>query len=385
VSDAIYPFFKGGKEVRYHELIAHLVAAGVHVDVYTMHWWDGPRERHQDGVTYRAICKVWPMYVHERRSIIQALAFAVATLKLMFRPFDLIDADHMPYLQLLPLRLVASFRRRPLIVSWHEWWGKAYWTEYLGKAGPVAASVERLSARLADHIVTMTVGTEAKLCSAGVPATRVSVHPLGVNRASIEAAPPSDMSYDVVYVGRLIQHKGVDVLLRALAQLRDEGTTATCGIAGTGPEEGRLRGLCAALDLDRQVDFLGHLESRVEVFGLIKAARLFAYPSVREGYGLAVAEALACGTLVVTFDHPENEARHLLGADSVSVACQPTVAGLAEALLSVLSVDTSVTAAPGTDRVQDWGSRAEDLLRLYRAQVRSHMSVNAGRERSHHP
>jgi len=55
VSDAIYPYHCGGKELRYHELIAAL-AESCDVHVYTMNWWAGPRVRHEGNVTRLAVC-----------------------------------------------------------------------------------------------------------------------------------------------------------------------------------------------------------------------------------------------------------------------------------------------------------------------------------------
>ena len=132
MSDAVYPWHKGGKEVRYWALNAGLARAGFDVHVYTMHWWDGPRDQVTDGVSYHAICRRRELYTGERRSIVQALVFAVACLRLLGRRFDAIEADHMPYLQLFPRRVVATLKRVPLFVTWHEVWGPAYWQEYLG-------------------------------------------------------------------------------------------------------------------------------------------------------------------------------------------------------------------------------------------------------------
>ena len=77
VSDAIYPYNKGGKELRYHEITSRLADAGWDVNVYTMHWWDGPRERVENGITYRALCRRQGLYSGGRRSIFQAFAFSL--------------------------------------------------------------------------------------------------------------------------------------------------------------------------------------------------------------------------------------------------------------------------------------------------------------------
>ena len=77
VTDGIYPYFKGGKEVRFHQLLRRLAGPEVEIDVFTMHWWDGPRDRQEDGLSLHAICRNWCMYAGERRSVLQALMFAL--------------------------------------------------------------------------------------------------------------------------------------------------------------------------------------------------------------------------------------------------------------------------------------------------------------------
>ena len=63
--------------------------------------------------------------------------------------------------------------------------------------------------------------------------------------------------------------------------------------------------------------FYGSLEHTRDVYGLIKSSSVFVLPSVREGFGIVVVEALACGVPVITTDHPDNQAR-LLVEDGVT-------------------------------------------------------------------
>jgi diadenosine tetraphosphatase ApaH/serine/threonine PP2A family protein phosphatase len=127
VTDALYPWHMGGKEVRYLQLINLLPSHNMDVVVYSMKWWDKlpPAAHFDDGsLTYRAICPRIPLYRGQRRSITQAIIFAFSTFRLLTQKFDVIEADHMPYLQLVPLRLVAWSKRVPLVITWNEVWGK---------------------------------------------------------------------------------------------------------------------------------------------------------------------------------------------------------------------------------------------------------------------
>ncbi len=349
VSDAVFPYHTGGKETRYRHIIAQLCDQGHQVTVYTMHWWPGPKTKTTDGVEYRAIMGRSPLYKGTRRSISEALRFALACFQ-MVRPrykYDVLEADHMPYLQLVPLRLVAAVRRVPLVVSWHELWGAEYWRKYLGRLGVVAAAVERLATTLPRLIITVSPETRDRLVRSGVPADKVVTVTPGVDFATIAAAPPS-AGYDLLFAGRLIAHKGVAMAIEAVDLLRRQGVPCTFGIVGVGPEADRLKQQSEALGLTGQVAFLGYLEDEVALFSLMKGSRLFLLPSLREGFGLAIIEALAAGVPTITVNHPDNYAQRLVVEGETGWVCDPTATALADAIAKGLStpMDVMAYAAP---------------------------------------
>jgi len=365
VTDGLYPYFKGGKEVRFHQLLGRLAGPDVQIDVFTMHWWDGPRDRRENGVSLHAICRKWSMYAGERRSLIQALMFALACTRLITVEADVIDADHMPYLQLLPLKVVSRLRGIPLIVTWHEWWGQTYWRSYLGRLGQMAAHIERFVVSLADCLIVPTEQTATRMTAAGVDRETIAVLPSGIDTDAIALVSPAQRCYDIVFVGRLLHHKGADMLLEALKELRERGDRrVSCAIVGEGPEKPQLEQLVHRLGLSADVEFLGRLESQESVFALIKSATVFALPTTREGFGIAVAEALACGTQVVTTDHDDNHARHLIENGVTGYLCDPTVGSLADALEKALSCPLSTEQVRGS-AMPGWQSVADRLGAIY--------------------
>ena len=106
ISDAVYPWNTGGKEVRHHELLTRLARGQFVVTIYTMRWWEGGRSTVVDGIRYVAICPRLQLYVGRRRSILQALIFALCTLSVVVRRFDVVEVDAIPLLPLFPMRLV---------------------------------------------------------------------------------------------------------------------------------------------------------------------------------------------------------------------------------------------------------------------------------------
>lgn len=322
VSDALYPWHKGGKEVRYLHLLNSLPEHDMDVVVYSMKWWDESPDiitTSFGSLSYRAICPRVPMYRGVRRSFAQALLFATSTLRLLTRNFDVIEADHMPYLQLLPLRAVAWIKRVPLVITWHEVWGKEGWRTYIGRIGFVAAFVERFCIRLPDRIVAVSVGTAEKLVAAGARRDRVTVIPNPLDLEQLLAIIAQSPAPELLFVGRLLEHKHADLAVEATQILVARGHDVHLGIVGVGPEESRLRAQVASLGLDARVTFLSTIDSQLDLWSLIRGSKVMMAPSVREGFGLVVAESLALGTPVICALHPENESSNLVGPATGSI------------------------------------------------------------------
>jgi glycosyltransferase involved in cell wall biosynthesis len=348
VADAVFPYHLGGREVRYHELTTRLAeAASIHI--YTMQWWQGERELVDGNITFHAISRLHPMYAGGRRSIRQALFFALACAKMLGKRFDVLDADHIPYFQILVLRVIASVKRRRLVVTWHEVWGKDYWREYLGWLGAGAWLVEWLAMRLPDHIIAASPQTADRLRSVLGTQASITVAPNGVDLDAIRDTYPDSSATDVVVVGRLIDHKRIGMLLDAIALLHAEGLPATCRVIGDGPERDALKGHAEALGLSEAVDFRHDVREQKEVYALVKAAKAAVFPSDREGFGAAVLEALACGVPVVTTSSPDNLSQHLAKRSVRGHICEPSPAAIAKTLKPLLA-----ETATGSGLVDDW-------------------------------
>ena len=74
----------------------------------------------------------------------------------------------------------------------------------------------------------------------------------------------------------------------------------------------RLGVLAQKLNLEKNIKFLGLLEDHDDVYAIIKSSKVFVLPSAREGFGIVVIEANACGIPVITVDHKDNAARDLI-------------------------------------------------------------------------
>jgi len=335
VSDAIFPYHRGGKELRYHEVIRR-ISTRFDVHIYTMRWWGRAGSQPLDGAQLHAISPLLPLYVKDRRSLIQAFRFGLACFRMLKYDFDVLEADHIPFFNILILRLVTAIKRKHFIVTWHEVWGQAYWRQYLGPFGFAAWLIEELAMRLPDHIIAASPQTAQRLRESGVTCP-ITVVPNGIDLDEVASAHPDPTPTDLVVVGRLIAHKRVDMLLDAIAKLRAEGLALTCRVIGNGPEELELRRKAEQLAITDLVEFRHDVAEQSDVYGMLKAAKICVFPSEREGFGIAVLESLACGMPVITTSATDNMARHLVMRSARGTVCEPSMEGLVSAIRATIT------------------------------------------------
>jgi glycosyltransferase involved in cell wall biosynthesis len=141
----------------------------------------------------------------------------------------------------------------------------------------------------------------------------------------------------VIYLGRLVETKGVDELIKAWALVLQAVPDARLVIAGTGPPkfaEG-LRKQTEVLGIERSVEFCGFVTEQ-EKNERLDQASVFAFPSKEEGWGIVLAEAMAHGLACVTYDLPAY--RHVFTSGR-RWAALGDVAGFARSIVELLTSD----------------------------------------------
>jgi glycosyltransferase involved in cell wall biosynthesis len=137
----------------------------------------------------------------------------------------------------------------------------------------------------------------------GIDQSRLRVIPNPVDLSRIAALAGEEVAEDlfaegtpvILAVGRLSREKGHDTLLKAFARVR-ETTPAKLALVGEGQEEESLRRLSRSLGVEADVAFLGY---QANPFRYMRRSALLVLPSLYEGFGLVLVEAMACGTPVV--------------------------------------------------------------------------------------
>jgi glycosyltransferase involved in cell wall biosynthesis len=158
-----------------------------------------------------------------------------------------------------------------------------------------------------DAVISTSHQITAELATLGVPDTSIHRIPYGVDTGHFApVAESSKLSLRrqlglpegplVIFTGRLVHRKGVDVLLEAWSTACRQVTDATLLIAGAGSEHGSLTEQSRALGLESCVRFLGELD---DVVPYLQAADIYAFASRGEGLPNSVLEAMASGLCTV--------------------------------------------------------------------------------------
>lgn len=163
--------------------------------------------------------------------------------------------------------------------------------------------IARLYRRAWFHAISDS--TRDDLVARGVPRERIAVVYPGVDAAHYRPDPATTRATPArfVYIGRIKRYKGVELVLRALAEARRTRPELTLDIAGNGDDRPRLEALATSLGLDSAVRFLGFVDDATKL-QLLREAVANVFPSPKEGWGITVMEAAACGTPSLASDSP---------------------------------------------------------------------------------
>lgn len=311
VYDAVYPFAKGGVEKRAY-LVAKALSKKHEIHLFGMQYWPGEKNIKHNGVFLHGVCKAGQLYNSSgRRSLLQPVFFSLALLpELMKSDFDLVDCQNFPYFPAIAAKIACVLKRKPLIITWHEVWYN-YWFEYLGALGFAGKAIELLAARLAKHNTAVSRQTMKGLALLGIKEENLALIENGIDLEKIKQAGKGRKEFDLLYAGRLSKEKNLQLLIKAVALLKQGGKKNKCLIIGEGKEKERLQLLAKGLGLEKEIRFSGFV-SQQRLYSLMKSSSLFVLPSTREGFGLAALEAMSCGCPLLTANSSNNAAKQFV-------------------------------------------------------------------------
>ncbi|HEX8052471.1 MAG TPA: glycosyltransferase [Thermoleophilaceae bacterium] len=374
VYDCLYPHTIGGAERWYRHLGERLAEDGHDVTYLTLRQWDRGVDPSFGGVRVTTAGPRMELYVEGRRRVLPPLVFGVGVAWHMLRHGRRYDAVHtasFPYFSLLAIGLAARLHRFRVLVDWHEVWSRAYWEDYLGRAGGrVGWAVQRLCTRVPQHAFCFSRLQERRLREEGF-AGAVDVL-TGEYAGSLEPSEPRPARPVVVFAGRHIPEKGVTTLVPALAALRERVPGVGLEIYGDGPQREEVLAQIAAAGDDPAVSAPGFVDQPV-LEEAMSTALCLVLPSRREGYGLVVVEASARGVPVVVAAAPDNAATELVDdGENGFVAASAEPEDLADAIGRVNDAGPELRA-----RTAEWFAR-----NARRLSIESSLATVARRYRS---
>lgn len=254
----------GGIETSSLFLAEQMHRHGIHVEVVTQTAADS------DSPSFP-----WP--VHRRPSRGQLLH--------LVRSCDLVYQNNISLHSLWPLLLAP----KPLILSSHT---------------PIDSTIERSGLKRWLKFAAMCRATCiscSHFLAQSFPVPSLVIHNPYRSHIFGPVEDQSARTRSLIFVGRLVQAKGLDILFAALDALRKQTITPSLTIVGSGGEQEKLKALTERLKLTSQITFLGS-QPPAQLAELLRQHQILVVPSRRqpaEAFGIVALEGIACGTIPV--------------------------------------------------------------------------------------
>jgi glycosyltransferase involved in cell wall biosynthesis len=292
----------GGAEIHLFEIFKRLAGAGHRVRLVCSGWKGAPPNARIDGIEVHRVGQRNSFALLGRGAFRRAIREErpdVVVEDINKLPLFLPTLTDLPFCALIPhLFGETAFQEAPWPMAAAVWMAER----------PLAGAYRRA----AFHAISES--TRDDLVARGVAADRIRVIHPGVDSARFSPSPTEPRSGEprFLYVGRLKRYKGIGLAIEALAVARRTRPDLRLDIAGTGDYRVELGRLAAKLDQEPAVTFHGFVSEARKV-SLLRGAWANLFPSPKEGWGITVVEAAACGTPSIASDSPglRDSVRHM--------------------------------------------------------------------------
>jgi glycosyltransferase involved in cell wall biosynthesis len=377
IYDVAYPYTQGGGQKRMWEIAKRLRAHGAYVDWVSFKTWPGNSEVvQQEGINYIGLQGFRGLYAKNgKRRIFEPIEFLWALLrkKIAIDEYDIIWLGQWPILHIFLVILRRKSILAKVYIDWWEIWGLT-WFRYSLIAGWAGYLFEKCLLRfITARSNLIIISDKAFECIGryGEGERQISLIRNGINLQLLEKYCQSNKEFDLVYFGRLKEHKRIDILIEAIHYIKEVyDAEVTLQIIGGGPELSRLKEFARRLSVEHLIYFKGILDDDV-LYEQVAKSRIHVNPSTKEGGGsITTLEAFGMGLPVLGFDCIDGIDASLLCEDNGGVLVERiSHVNLGDEILKLINDEQQLAKlsknANSFAQICDWDSIAAQYEKLF--------------------
>jgi glycosyltransferase involved in cell wall biosynthesis len=343
----------GGCETRFFEVGRRLVSRGHEVHIFTIQY-DAklPKEEVVEGMKVHRYAYS-SKYISDDsfRSFGGILKYSYQSFgKMWGSHFDIYYSNQWPMLHSIFVNPLVS----PLIQEWCEVW----------ETPRKVAFMQKMLRHVGDYHVAVSEFTQERLVNLlKIKPKKITMIPNGVDSAKFSTSQQKVWGR-IVYAGRLVPHKHVDLLVAAFKEIKAKVPQAELHIIGSG--------LCLQEIKEKAVGikdcFVHGFLPEDQMIELFRSSWLFVLPSEREGSGIAAMEAMAAGVPFITLNYPNNGAKELCRF-KCGLVIEPSADSIASTVVQLFGDKAAWTElssnALNVAKMYDWDmitNQVEDLF-----------------------
>jgi glycosyltransferase involved in cell wall biosynthesis len=229
---------------------------------------------------------IWERYPLARLAIIPFTIQHILTTARVARYHDVVHANWL--LSGLIVWISSIFHRKPFVITVQ---GSDV---FKINSVPWIIPLARMALKRSNYIITLSNSLAEKTLRIGLGEKKPVIIPNGVFLDEFKVGN-SSREKKILFAGSLIPRKGVEFLISAFPAVLEQFPESTLVIVGEGAQETSLKEKTKSLGISNQVYFMGRIPPE-EVAVLMRSASIFVLPSIEEGLGVVLLEALASGT-----------------------------------------------------------------------------------------
>ena len=290
----------GGVESRCFN-IAKRMAIKNEVTVITS-WKKGQERKHKIGKINILRVGQQHKYTNEG-SFLSRLKFSIAAYKTAKKlKADIVEGYN--FISYLPAYYAGRKVNAQKIATYHEVW-QGEWIKNKGLIGLFGEIWEKWVLSLKwDKVISVSKFTANKLIKNKIPKSKISIIYNGIDFRDYTTKEKKYRAPTIVSISRLTPKKRVDDLIKATYLVKKQIPDIKLIVIGKGDELKNLQKLVIKYKLKDNVHFTGYIEDYSKVIQILKKSHIFCLPSILEGFGIVLAEAMAAQTPYICSDIP---------------------------------------------------------------------------------